>query len=622
MVGLALKLGLFFGVALAVLTVCGFWAARLLLPRRLQRFTLLASPLLGWCVLAVAASWLNSTVLGMRTATPVILLAAVAADAAVVWRLGWPRWRAQELGVPAALAVAGHALASLPQLLANADPFAAMQLDLHIFLPLAEYLKAGPVGGELVALPNPLLERLNTVDVRGGSGWGFNWVEAAVEVVLGWTSLYGLRPLLATCFALGPAGVYLAARAAFGAGRLAAALAAGWVLNAGALWMVGTGYAGHAASFFLLPLALTGVLVAAAQPSPRTGLLAGLALAGMLLTYYTGAVTVWAVVAGPAVAVVAWRRRAQWRRLAVAAGVAVGSVAVPGGVAHLRLLPVLGVYQSGRISVGAGDTTIIPPAQVLGLALDEAVLMARSSQPLLEGGALVAAKLAGLVLLAAAGGGVVAAVLSRGWGWGRWAAALAGWAGLLLVLGPVGQYPYGYLKAASLGGFVAAIGVAQAAALAWRRDPRLGGVPRLLRRAWRRGRATVGPAGDGGGRWLAAAGVALAAGLLALNLATTVRYYLVPTNQFYGNLTQVRALTDPVPPGASVALLADDRIERFPAAMYSYLLMSGPVVVFDPAAPAATDYLLVLTRRLAPPAVAAMTPVAENDGGALYRLGR
>ena len=67
---------------------------------------------------------------------------------------------------------------------------------------------------------------------------------------------------------------------------------------------------------------------------------------------------------------------------------------------------------------------------------------------------------------------------------------------------------------------------------------------------------------------------------------------------------------------ASVALLADDRIERFPASMYSYLLMSGPVVVFDPAAPAATDYLLVLTRRLAPPAVAALTPVVEKIGRA------
>ena len=61
--------------ALALLAYCGLAAARWLLPAALQRFTLLAAPLFGFCVIAVVSSWLNTTVLSMRAITPLLLAA-------------------------------------------------------------------------------------------------------------------------------------------------------------------------------------------------------------------------------------------------------------------------------------------------------------------------------------------------------------------------------------------------------------------------------------------------------------------------------------------------------------------------------------------------------------------
>ena len=55
------------------------------------------------------------------------------------------------------------------------------------------------------------------------------------------------------------------------------------------LWIVSVGLAGHAVTLVTLPLALAATLAALQERTPQAALLAGLIVAAMLLSFYSGA---------------------------------------------------------------------------------------------------------------------------------------------------------------------------------------------------------------------------------------------------------------------------------------------------------------------------------------------
>ena len=201
----AFKLALFLLLALVALSYVGYVPARLLLRGSFCRLRLLFLPLLGLCSVMVLASFLNSTLFPMSVATWIILAVASLANVAMVMKtrgaLGLPRPGRTEAGV-AALMLLSYVIGVLPLVHANTTAFLGLQWDLELYLPLTEYLKRFAIGGELTAYPNPLIDALNSVPVRGGSGWGFSYAEAFVGTLLGWPSFETFRPMLQLVFSL------------------------------------------------------------------------------------------------------------------------------------------------------------------------------------------------------------------------------------------------------------------------------------------------------------------------------------------------------------------------------------------------------------------------------------
>ena len=563
-----INLLVFYAAAWLLLAYCGFWAARLLLPKPLCAAVVVSAPLAGYGVLVIGASALNSTVATMPQTTVAVLTAATLLNLLAVARTGRPRLPG--LRAPATLAAllgaGAFALGSIPLVLAGSTAFVGQQWDLELYLPIAEYLKRFPIGGALAAPDNPLIAGMNTAPFRGGSGWGFSYFQAAVDSLLGWMSYQSLRPALQFWVALSVGAVYLFARHTLRVRPAVAVMAAGaWSLNGLTAWVSASGLAGHAVSFATIPFAVTLSVAAFQAPRASVVLAAALAVAGMLLSYYTGALPLYAALVVCLGIPLALRRDGRTKRRIVALAGGVGAVGLLALVGHARFWEVLPLYASDGFSSGWGSGRYVPLAEVLGLVPDS--LVAAQTRPAAMFGTAGVAALDGLALLLTglAVAGCVAAPFTAVWRRDRYLLACLALAAMALAMRYLMDYPYGYFKLLSLGGFLFPIGLAQVAWVLWRRRPAAAGrAPVADRVTWRR--AAVGVAATG------------FVGLWSLNLFMGMSFFANDPRAVRSAVWELAALRDHVPPGSPVRVVGNGALSPQENAMLAYFLMDNPMV--------------------------------------------
>ncbi|MBI4497994.1 MAG: hypothetical protein HY689_08865 [Chloroflexi bacterium] len=682
---LAVRLGAFFLVTLALLVYTGYGPTALLVPAPLRRYGWLLAPGVGYCWFAIAASFLNSTLLPMTWATALILALATAANLWAWRRLpaggrGFP-FALREQGVVAALALVPYLLGVLPLLHAGSTAFVGVQWDLEVYLPITEYLKRYAISVRLEAPPNPLVASLNAADFRGGSGWGFSYLEAGVGVLLGWPSYLTFRPLLVAVLCLSVPGWYVLARAALGAGRPAALLAAAlWSIQGLSLWVASMGLAGHTASYGLLPLALALTAVALDTGERRAIVLAGSAVAGLVLTFYTGALpfyvlptAAWLALRlrrGPATG--SGQRPERWRAVLSLTGVGAAALALA-PVAHLRFLQTLVVYGERGLTQGWNVAVFSPVAEALGLSPFVLVQETARAADLLGPDGLRAYLLLGWLLALAAGAvalvGLVRGPLDRL----RWAGLVLPTLGFALFLRWGLDYPYGYFKALSLAAPLLIVILAVGVVALWERLSALPPPFRTGDAPWTgqarslsvsKGTGGVAPSSSSGqastssgnaasplpgicpqcasGFFIgkgARLGVRLAVllvgvvflGATALNTALSVRYFWEPQRDALpGAVWELAALRQVLPPGAPVYVLGRSGFDPRTGGMVAYFLMDYPLVgsletayrrMAPPSAGQRFEYLLLL-EGVAPEERGLRPEEAlwRNDLAALYRV--
>jgi len=613
---IALRLALFLIAALALLSYLGYTPARLLVRERADRLLLL--PAFGFCVLVIAASFLNY-LLPMPGVLAVTVVGATVANVWTVRRHGLDLpLPGRAAGAAMALGVAAYAVANLPQVHAGTLAFQGVQWDLEIYLPLSEYLKRFAMGAELVTHPSPLLATMNDPAVRGGSGWGFMYLDAALGSLLGWPSWETYRPTLHLLFGLSVPAVFAVCRWGFGMGHgaslVAAALTAANGLN---MWVASIGLGGHAVAFVLLPFSTLGVLWVVHDRSAQAAVVAGVFVTGLLMSFYTGAAAVLAVVVGPIGlwALAGHPARAQLLR---GAGIAIAVLLVLGAIAHVRFGLLVPTYFSAGLSEGWKVSEFLSLSQAVGLSPYLLVQQRLTAYPFLPdlSPQLVAAW--GTVLSVAVVGLLGLAMTRGGWGRSSWLAALLGVAAFAALLRYGSAYPYGYFKVFSLGYFLLAAGIGQGLAV-------------LFSGGWLAGRW---PAPTGALRYpsrLAAAALALAAApLLAANLQQSLRYYWEPDpNELPAATWELATLDAHLPPGAPVYVTGRSGFDQRFAAMVAYFLMDNPVAgnlksaygsVRSERPDQPFEYLLFQrSERLEESGVSAADLVWSNDLVALYK---
>ena len=629
----AFKLFLFLLLALVALSYVGYAPARLLLRGSFCRLRLLFLPLLGLCSVMVLASFLNSTLFPMTVATWIVLAAASLVNVAMVIKtrsLGLPRPGRAEAGI-AALMLLSYVIGVLPLVHANTTAFLGLQWDLELYLPLTEYLKRFAIGGELTAYPNPLIDALNSVPVRGGSGWGFSYAEAFVGTLLGWPSFETFRPMLQLVFSLSVPAVFLLCRWGLRMGAGASLLAAGLVgVNGLNLWIVSVGLAGHAVTLVTLPLALAATLAALRERTLQAALLAGLIVAAMLLSFYSGALPIY----GSAVAGLGLVHllRGPHRAEVVKTGLKVAAAVLAFGlVAHLRFLQVLPLYFRQGFTEGWHVPDFSPVSQALGLTP-----FALVTERLAQQGSASWFTADGIALLArglSLAGGLLClvALTRRDWDRSAFLVFLGAFGALALYLRMGPHYTYGYFKLLSLVSFLLLAGLAQGITGLW---------------GWRTGLAGIAPSpdvpvpGDDGpraplGRRMLLRGAIAVAGSLSLllllaNTTLSVQFFWEPDPaELPRSVWELHQLHSVLPAGAPVFVTSRASYDPRLAAVVSYFLIDNPMVgtlktAYGSLASARPDqpYQYILLQQGERPQERGLRPqdlVWQNDLAALYR---
>lgn len=638
---IVLDLLLFYLVSFAVLSYVGFGPARLLLLPHNRKLQPLIAPLLGYCITVILASFFNSTVFNMHQGTYLILAVATALNILALFKAGLPRLstvRSQSWW-PLGLAFAVYGLGVLPLIHAGSLAFLGQQWDLELYLPITEYLKRYVIGAALTAPDNPLLPGINSAPFRGGSGWGFSYFEAMIGTLLGWMSFETFRPALGFTISLSVLAVYVFARQTLRLAPSVCAIAAGlWGTNGLNLWIASSGLAGHAVSFFTIPFALT-LSIAALQDRRLSGVvLAGLAVAGMLLSYYTGAAPVYGV---GMLAYLATRfmRKPRFAKEILVTCLGIGVMAaVFGVVGHARFWQVVPLYATQGFSYGWGSPRFVPLSEALGLIPDDFVVAITLPGALLGGSTTV---ILDIVAFAVTLGLIVAYVLSplsRGWQRSTFISLSLGFGGLVLFLRFIAPYPYGYFKVLSLTGFLFPLAFAQLATSLWQSpsaffrrftflfSPRIFAPLQGLARTLPSFSAPVGMT-----RGVAVGVSVLFLSLLSLNTLLSVRFFWSANQtEIRTRVWELRGLRQALQPGQPVYVLENLRFTPQESAMVAYFLIDNPLVgvmqtaygalVRDPTKNS-YQYLLVPTKsasHLAP--VGNADPIWSNELVSLYKV--
>ncbi|HYF64390.1 MAG TPA: hypothetical protein VD886_16320, partial [Herpetosiphonaceae bacterium] len=234
----------------------------------------------------------------------------------------------------------------------------------EFYLPLASYLREFAYADLGQAPANPLVLTIQA-DPTYSRAIGFAYFQGIVDGVGGWESLRSFAPLLGFMRLLGAAGVFVFARQALGLGRWGAALAALLVaLNEVMLWVQYTGFAMHASSMALVPIALALTALALRELRWRSTAAAGLLLSGLAANYHPALLGYGALAAGAGL----WHLIRGPRRAAV---VGHGLALLAGsGLATLLIQlragrAFFGVYEQGAAPLGTPD--FISARTLLGL---------------------------------------------------------------------------------------------------------------------------------------------------------------------------------------------------------------------------------------------------------------
>lgn len=455
---MVLPLALLIGAAqLALLTVTGVGAARLLLPDRLRAHELTLAPLYGLALLSLAGYYGTQAGLTLRQVLPLALgLGAALLAASFFLRL--PRRRAP-VRLPAAellpllLLMLGVWLLSLaPNLGYGLLTPIGHNWDVEFYLPLADYLKSFSYGSLALAPENPLRDLLLTERIRLRA-MGGSYVQGMADLLVGRDAWATWTPMLALLRALTLPGLYALLRDGLGVrplGALVGCTLAG--VNALLLWTTYNSFGMSLAGTALLPAAVLATLVALEGPERRAVVGAGLLLGGLSCIYWPILQPYGAAALGCGLALLArpvpssrqptaGARGAVAERLPVIVrGLAILALGgLFGLLAHLRAPDAfLGVFEARTPSMGV--TEFISPAVIAG------------SEPYSHLGSLTEGSLE--VALAWAGLATALLLLANGvWNGARRRSVALGIAlcslAYLLGLQLVVRFPYGLLRGAS-----------------------------------------------------------------------------------------------------------------------------------------------------------------------------
>lgn len=516
----------------------------------------------------------------MSQATVLILGMATIGDL-LSWRrsrVTWP-FGVEQIAMVAAVCGAYMLVSAPVAYLGSATSLLGEQWDLQLYLPLTEYLKNGAVGAAIGAPPNPLIQALNAVDVRGGSGWGVSYLDAFMGVVLGRPSVETFTSTLDLVFSLSALSVYLFCRRALRLSPKVSLTASGiWASNGLALWLTSVGFAGHVATFLTMPFALATAITALTHRNVRAYLLAGIAAAGMLLSYYTGALLVYSV----ALAILLLRRllRGFWhirqdRRTVL---FTIAFVILFASVGHAKFLQVLPAYFTQGSAIGPSPYRHISLSEALGLV------------PFLRDSGIEPLGVTTWVLdvLGLAAGGILVGMGLVASGGQRWRShhlmhIVAAIAAVACVFRFIVPYEYGYFKVISLGSFLFSVGLAMSLSSLWD-----GVRVRLLRGGETRYgvsesvTATLVPVRRGLSVPRLRAGVAAATALLLVLTVITATWTVYALSnprdrELSGDIARWMDLERQLPEGSPVLISGSEFLSTRQQTLLFYALISHPV---------------------------------------------
>lgn len=213
---------------------CGWGIARVALPPSLQPHTRTLTPLIGLAVLMVLLYLAVSSVFGVATALPIVLVLTGALNVAVWRRLGAPDWRhLRPNWMLVALLIGTYIVGILPLIRYGHIGIIGAGWDVESSLGTARYLLRGPVSAIASAPDNPLRDLVQDPPAIGMT-LGFAVVQAAVDAALNGEAVRSFAPMLSWFRTMGILAFVVWLHTTMGL-KQPAALIGGVLASAGAL---------------------------------------------------------------------------------------------------------------------------------------------------------------------------------------------------------------------------------------------------------------------------------------------------------------------------------------------------------------------------------------------------
>lgn len=479
-------------VLLGLLFFVGAGTTRLLLPKEWRGYELLLTPIIGWCLLVLSLFVVN-LVVGVRYGIYIVILVAANINGLALQRSRHPASKTPdrpgsrslspgngsgsratgwlptaESLAPLLLGVGLIILALVPHILQRSLGLLSLNTDEEVYYPAANYILNYPTIGGPHSLSEKFLEGISLY------GFAFQYTMAAASALSGSLPFQVYMPASYCLLGLSVPAWYLFFREIYRTGKRQASLSCFFYSLLGLpLWFASYGYGPQMGSLIGVPFGTATFVAALDKGGRRRVLMAGLAIATGLTSYYRGIGVHYLFTLLPVLGVILiqeHRLRAMTRALAVA-----GLVLVLGLPSHWHMANwyfIQGAIQQvqdigGNWSEGWGVTTFQPPSIALGTQAYVWVHDAEGSGPLafLAGVLNPFAELVSWTILAVA----VLGAVKIGRKELRAAAILLGFVAYLLLDRFVLDFKYGYFKLLAVAGPLAYGLVVSVAADLWRR---------------------------------------------------------------------------------------------------------------------------------------------------------
>ncbi|HEY1016263.1 MAG TPA: hypothetical protein VGE07_26370, partial [Herpetosiphonaceae bacterium] len=276
---------------LGLLFWTGWGLGRLLTPPALRPVAPLLAPFWGYAWTTISAYYLLWAGLSLDAGRWLILGGAGLLN---LWAWGrgrrgddpWPPLDRRDLGLAGALGLFGGLVAVLPLFFHRQLAPIGSSWDVEFYLPLATYLRDYPYARLSEAPANPLIPTI-LADPTVARAMGFSYFHGLVDGLGGWDALRSFTPMLGLMRLLAAAAVFLFGRYGLGLGRRGAAIGALLVAaNELLFWVQATGFAMHAASMPLIPIAALATIICLRELTPRATAGAIVLLAALATSYH------------------------------------------------------------------------------------------------------------------------------------------------------------------------------------------------------------------------------------------------------------------------------------------------------------------------------------------------